>query len=1087
MRSIVLTIIALFVGFGAAAKDDLGYYRYPAIHGATVVFTAEGDLWAVPIEGGVARRLTTHPGEETDAAFSEDGNTIAFTARYEGSAEVYTMPISGGVPKRHTYEADTSVAVGWTRKGEILYSTRHYSTLPNVQLVAIDPKTHDHRRIPLSQASDGAYNKSGKTLFFARPSYHRNDTKRYKGGTARNIWKFTQGEDEAENLTADYPGENHSPMWWKKRVYFICDLDNTMNIWSMNEQGGDLQQLTKHKGWDVRAAALSEGKIAYQLGADLRIVDAVTGRDRLLKISLSSDFDQLREKWITSPMKYLSSAHVDEKGEHVALTSRGRVFVAPAKKGRLVRASTVEGVRYRDATFMPDGRVLALSDASSELEFTLLPRNGIGDSEALTDNGTILRYGGVPSPDGKKVAYSDKREDLWILDVKSRKEKKISGNREGIWSITWSPDSRWVAYAMNGVNSYVRLYLYNLEDEMTTALTSDRVNSSSPAFSADGKWLYFLSDRALRTSVTSPWGARQPEPYFDKPMKIYELALQDGLRSPFRPDNELSSDEKDDDEEKEGEKGKTAAESDESDETGSEDAAMIDLEGIQRRVNVVPVDAGNYRGLSVGKDILFYTSRDSGRGAKNHLMALPIGNKGKKAKQIVSDVRNHELSGNRKKILVRKGSSLYVINATASAPGSLDEDRVNLSGWQYPIDMRADWRQTFIDAWRLERDFFYDPNMHGVDWVSMRDKYLPLVDRVTTRMELSDLIGQMIGELSALHIRVRGGDHRTGVERIAVASLGARLARTKKGYRIDHIYKSDPDYPSELSPLDDHELDIEVGDTIQAIDGVPTLSVSGPGALLRHKGGRQVLLTLLSADDGDSRDVIVTPTTGESSLRYRDWKYSRRLWVDEKGKGELGYVHLSAMGGRDIDEWYRSYYPVFNRKGLILDMRHNRGGNIDSLILEKLLRKIWFYWKPRVGEPYWNQPYAFHGHMVVLCDENTASDGEAFTEGFRRLGLGKAIGTRTWGGEVWLTSENTLADGGIASAAMIGVYGPEQEWLIEGHGVDPDIVVDNLPHESFNGADSQLDAAIRHLQDLIEREPREMPEAPPYPDKSVKY
>jgi tricorn protease len=1070
MKRVTGIFVCAFAVANAFAAEGKGYYRYPTLHGNTVVFTAEGDLWTVPIDGGVARRLTTHPSEETDATISGDGSMIAFTARYEGPAELYTMPITGGTPTRHTYESDASMAVGWTPQGEILYSTRRYSTLPNAQLVAVNPATHERRRIPLSQASDGVYSASGQTLFFARPSFHNNETKRYQGGTARNIWKFEDGADEAVNLTADFAGENHSPMCWENRVYYICDRDGTMNIWSMTEDGTDLQQHTTHDGWDVRSASMYGSTVAYQLGGDIRIVDIEAGSNRVLDITLVSDFDQLREKWVKAPMESLSSAHIDAEGERIVLTSRGRVFVAPANKGRLVRVSTKEGVRYRDAAFMPDGQVLTLSDESGEMEFVLLPGNGVGDSKTLTDDGAILRYTGHPSPDGKHAAYSDRNQDLWILNVKSGKQTRISGNRQGIGSMVWSPDSRWLVYSMGDLNAYSLLYLYDTDKATTTALTSDRVNSMSPAFSADGKWLYFLSDRNLRTSVSSPWGQRQPEAFFDKPMKIYQMALVDELRSPFREDDELNV---------------TDEEADEDEKKDSKVKMHIDLDGIQRRYSAVPVESGNYNRLTVGDGILFYSARDSGRDGKTHLMGLPIGNKEKKATSVVKEIRSFEMSANGKKLLVRKGESLYVIDAAAKALDKLSDEQVDLSGWAYSIDVREDFRQTFIDAWRLERDFFYDENMHGIDWPAMRDKYLPLVDRVTTRMELSDLIGQMIGELSALHIRVRGGDHRSGPDSIRIATLGARLVREDKGYRIDHIYTADPDYPSKLSPLADYELGIQEGDIIQAINGVDTLSVAEPSALLRGQGGKQVLLTLLAAKNGKKRDVIVTPTTNESTLRYRDWKYSRRLWVEKKGEGDIGYVHLSAMGGENLNEWYRSFYPVFNRKGLVLDMRHNRGGNIDSLLLEKLIRRAWFFFQGRYGVPDSNQQYAFRGHMVVLCNELTASDGEAFTEGFRRLGLGKVIGTRTWGGQIWLTGENTLTDGGVASAAMFGVYSPEGEWLIEGHGVDPDIVVDNLPHETFKGADQQLDAAINHLQDLIRVDPRDVPQPPPYPDKSV--
>jgi len=355
---------------------------------------------------------------------------------------------------------------------------------------------------------------------------------------------------------------------------------------------------------------------------------------------------------------------------------------------------------------------------------------------------------------------------------------------------------------------------------------------------------------------------------------------------------------------------------------------------------------------------------------------------------------------------------------------------------------------------------------------------------------LSDLIGDMVSELSALHINVFGGDHREGPDQIKMAYLGAVLARdeSRGGWRIEHIYNTDPDYPNKRSPLARPGVNVKDGDVIESINGAPTLSVAHPQALLRNQAGKQVLLRVKSSSDDQSRDVIVKPVDadGDADLRYSEWEYTCRQRVEELGRGDLGYVHLRAMSQADIAQWARDYYPVYNRKGLIVDVRHNGGGNIDSWILEKLMRKAWFYWQPRVGAPTWNMQYAFRGHMVVLCDEFTGSDGEAFTEGFKRLGLGKVIDKRTWGGEIWLSASNFLVDRGIATAAEVGVYGPEGQWLIEGHGVEPDIVVDNLPNATFKGEDAQLQKAIEYLQEEIRQKPVTIPAAPPYPDKSIR-
>ena len=435
-------------------------------------------------------------------------------------------------------------------------------------------------------------------------------------------------------------------------------------------------------------------------------------------------------------------------------------------------------------------------------------------------------------------------------------------------------------------------------------------------------------------------------------------------------------------------------------------------------------------------------------------------------------------------------NDIYIIDASDSAPSTLAKHQVDLKSWTFSLSPHEEWHQMFIDAWRLERDYFYDPNLHGVDYSKLLNKYLPYLDRVTDRDELNDLIAHLVSELSALHIYVFGGDIRKGKDDIKQGFLGAKLIRNeeKLGYQIEHIYQADPNYPDTWSPLAKPEVNAREGDVITTIDGVSLFDVSNPGELLKNKVDKQVLLGLQSSQNKE-RNVIVKPISAgeERNLRYDEWELQRRLLVEKAGEGEIGYVHLRAMGGSNYSEWVRNYFPVFNRKGLIIDMRHNRGGNIDSWILEKLLRKAWFYWQGRNDKPYWNMQYAFRGHMVVLCNEFTASDGEAFSEGFRRLGLGKIIGTRTWGGEIWLSFNNRLVDKGIASAAQWGVYGPEGKWLIEGHGVDPDIFVDNLPHQTYQGVDKQLEEAIKYLQEKIKGEPVDIPPPPPFPDKSFNY
>jgi tricorn protease len=1052
----------------------LGFYRSPAIHGETVVFAAEGDLWTVPITGGLARRLTSHAAEESNPAISPDGRTLAFTARYEGPTALYTMPLTGGPTVRRTYDGDAATATTWTPDGKLVYTTLNYSGVPKPGMVQLDLRNGTRSLVPLSGASEGTYDATGRTLFFVRPAFHNNVTKRYTGGTARDIWKYTTGTAEAVELTGDYNGESHSPMWWNNRVFFVSDRDGTMNIWSMNEDGSNKSQLTRHAGWDVRGAELDRGRIVYQSGADLWLLDVASGQTRMIPVTLASDLDQLRENWVANPMDYLTSVHISGDGDRVALTARGRLFVAPVRTGRFVNASRKDSVRYRDAVFMPDGKsLLAITDETGELEFAKIPANGVGAEEALTRGGNILKFAGVPSPDGKWLAWDDNNRDLWVMDVATKAVRKVSENREGIGAFRWSADGRWLAYVMSAANSFQQIKIFGTETGRSVALTSDRTNSFAPAWDPKGDFIYFLSDRNLQSLVGAPWGNRRPEPYFDKEIEIYQVALRAGVRSPFQPDEETVR--------------STPAPTRADSTATAIRPVRIDLEGLPLRLRRVPVPSGNYGWLSTNTDALFYTSTASGAGAATDLVALKLTNEKPEPVVVVDAIRSAEMSGNGKKLLVRKGTNLHVIDARPAKVANINDNRVDLTGWTFPIDTRNDFRQMFVDAWRLERDWFYDPNMHGVDYKATLEKYLPLVDRITTRAELSDLIGWAVGELSALHTSVGGGDLRRGEDNVAVASLGARLFRdpARGGYRIEYIYQADPEYPAQRSPLADPEIGVKAGDIITAVNGSRTLDVEDIGVLLRNQTGKQVLLTV--ADGEQSRDVVVTPIGNENALRYSDWEYTRRVTTEKKSNNSIGYVHLRAMGGNDINQFYREFTPIFNRQGLVLDMRHNRGGNIDSWVLEMLMRKPWMYWQDRVGEPYWNMQGAFRGHMVMLVDQETASDGEAVADGFRRLGLGPLIGVRTWGGEIWLSNNNTLSDGGLARAPMSGVYGPEGKWLIEQEGVIPDIIVDNLPHATFNGQDAQLEAAIAYLQQKIAEDPRPVPKPPTYPKRVFKY
>ncbi len=1070
---------AFVVAAAGSAFADTGYYRFPTLSGDQIIFTAEGDLWSVAISGGKAQRLTTHPGQEVRAVISPNGKQIAFNGGYDGASEVYVMGSEGGVPKRLTFDAGNSVALGWSPAGEVLYATQNETGPASQRVLAlVDPGSLKRRILPLADAGDAAFSADGQMLYFVRfgLAISNDNVRNYRGGLTAHMWRYAlKGDKEAERIAnaAATDANDRRPMVWDNRIYFISDRSGRDNLWSMTPDGGDLKQLTKHTDFDLRWANLDKGRIVYQLGADIHIFDIAANADKTITIDLTGDFAQRREHVVKNPLTFFEGVSFAPKGDRIAVTARGHVALAGTGVTRRIDLGTGTATRLRNAVISADGKsVFGFSDAGGEVELWRYSADGSVDGKQLTKDALGVRTVLSPSPDGKWIAHATFDGRAFLYNLESGQNLQFdSSDQAEINQIVWSPDSKaLVIVRPDGRSPRNRLVIYNPADKHKQVLTSDKYNSEQPAFSPDGKWLYFLSDRQFQTH-SSVWGDRDMGPGFTKRTKIYALALQAGLKFPFDPPTEAdgagdakATDKAVGDKEKDKDK----------DTKAPKVTPAIQFDGLSDRLFEVPLPGDDISSLNVDDKRLYFLSPE---GAEGHpaLKVLTIETTGPKPETFMGDVREYELSADRKKIMIRKFvpapamGDVMIVEAGAKAPADLSKSGVKLGDWSVIATPALEWRQMFFDAWRMHRDYFYDKSLKGVDWTKVRDHFAPLVDRLTDRAELDDLLGQMTSELSTLHSQVIPGDQRNGTDGSTAGFLGAIFDGDPLGFKIAHIYRTEQELPAERGPLSAPGVDAREGDIITAVNGMTAAGHADIGELLRDRVGQQVLLSIKRAGKDIKTVAIAVNAQRQAALRYGDWEEVRRAKVEAEGHGRIGYLHLRAMGGEDAASFAREFFANIDRDGLIIDVRRNNGGNIDSWIIDRLMRRTWAYLQPRYGKyPIYNMQNTFRGKVAVLIDERTYSDGETFAAGIKALKVAPLIGKRTSGAGVWLSDRSSLADRGRARVAELGQFSADtNEQLVEGKGVTPDIEVENPPHETFNGADRQLETAIKTLLDQM--------------------
>ncbi|MCK4872800.1 MAG: PD40 domain-containing protein [Phycisphaerales bacterium] len=1081
MRLVFLALLLV----SPVRADVVGYYRFPAIHGDTVVFAAEGDLWRVPITGGSAMRLTTHDGNEAFPKFSPDGRWLAFSGEYGGNVDVYVMPATGGEPQRLTFHPGRDEVVAWRPSGRsIVFRSRRSSGQRAERRLFEVPVTGGYPHIiEVGLASLASFSPDGRYIAFNRLSREFNTWKRYRGGTAQDIWIGDLEQHSFTRLT-DFDGTDRFPMWFDGRVYFLSDRDGRLNIHSIGPDGSDAAQHTFHSEYDARWPDMHDGRIVYMYAGDLRLLDVRTGVDERIDITLPTDRVHRRlrfEDATETPVVYA----LNEDGSRLAVSSRGEMWTLPVAGGRTIALTESSGVRERSPVFSPDGeRIACITDETGEQEIAIFGSAGHEPHRILTHENKGWTFDPIWSPDGSMIAYSDLEFTLRIVDVESGETTVI--DTDAGWEIeqySFSPDSRYLAYTVpyKAWSMDKSIFIYDIAMGESHAITTRYTGDSDPVWDPAGEYLYFLSSRSYNPILCD----LDFEHIVTRSIVPCVVILRaDGL-SPLLPDEVRERDDRASNEYVE----------DEFEMDGDEiPEVVIDFDGIERRVVELPVEPGNYRTLSAVDGRIFYGSRpiegmlDEVWGEEDiePRTTLHVYDFAEREETVFLDmIRDYTISGDGSTIAYRIGDEIEIASTDAS-PDEPDET-IDPTQLRVAVNPQQEWSQIFHEAWRLERDFYWAPNMAGLDWKHVRDQYAPLLPRISTRSELNDLVGQVIGELGTSHTYIWGGDTEDA-DSIGVGLLGADLepAPDADAYRFTRILQPEVWETDTPAPLTVSHTRVSDGDYLFAINGHALSAVDNVYERLADLAGAQVLLTIGSMPDrSDARDIQIEALVSERQLRYRDWCRQRREWVDARSDGKIGYIHLPDMDSDGLIAFVKGYYPQINKDGLIIDVRYNGGGFVSGMIIERLARTLWASDHVRRGQGFTYPERVHRGHKAVLINYFAGSDGDIFPESFKIRKLGPVIGTRTWGGVCGMRADKAFIDGGMCSQPEFAWWEPVRGWGLENTGVVPDVEVDILPADSAAGRDPQLDRAIDELLRRIEEDPIEPMDRPAFPKRSL--
>jgi tricorn protease len=1017
------------------------------------------------------------------ARFSPDGRTLAFTGQYDGNTEIYVMPAQGGVPRRVTWTATlgrddvsdrmgpNNIVMGWKNANQILFRSRRIEWNDfRGQLFLAPVSGGPLEEVPLPRGGFGTFSPDGTQLVYNRVFREFRTWKRYRGGQADDVWLHDFKTKTTTNLT-DNPAQDIIPMWKGNKVYFASDRDGRMNLFSYDMASKQTKKLTTFTEYDVKFPSLGDTAIVFENGGWIYKLDLATEKADKIPVTIAEDFDSGRPGMV-DVARSVTNFEIAPDGSRALFGARGDIFTVPAKFGPTRNLTQTPGVHERNSKWSPDGKwVSYISDQTGEDEIWIEAQDGRSAPVQITKGGSNYKYQPVWSPDSKKLMWSDRAQRLHYVDVDSKVPTQIAESASfEITDYSWSPDSRWVAFARPEVKGPQRIYLYSLDSKQTVPATDAWHNSNEPVFSTDGKLLFFVSAR----SFSPTYGQTEFEHVYTDMSRVYFVTLAKDTKSPFAP----KSDEvkvKDETEAKPAEP-KPA----EPKKTDGPAPVKVDADGLVERIGVIPTPPANYRSLTSVGNRLYY-----GRAGTREPAALYVYDLEKQAEtQVVTGI-GYEISADGKKMLLAQPGGRYAIIDTPTGKAE-PREFLDLSDMKVRLDRHAEWQQIFNESWRQMRDFFYAPNMHGVDWPAMKKNYGALLAHVNHRADLTYVIGEMIAELNVGHSYVGGGD-LPRLDRIPMGLLGAQIQRDpqSKFFTITRIFKGQNWNPALRSPLTEIGVDARAGDYIIEIDGRSTAELTDIWEALIGKAGKQVSLKLNAAPSAQgARETVVVPVEDERGLYYFDMVQTNIDKVTKATNGRVGYVHVPDMGVPGLNEFAKYFYPQTEKEAMVVDVRSNGGGNVSPMIIERLRRELVMIDVARNGAPNTNPGAMIVGPKVLLADEFSASDGDIVTYRFKQYKLGPVIGKRTWGGVVGIRGTLPLLDGGVLNRPEFSRYDVTgKTWVMEGVGVEPDIFVDNDPAKEYAGEDQQLDRAIVEILKLLEKQPGTLAPKPPYPVK----